>query len=113
MSSICEVCGATRVKLTGRSRYIGCPNGHGRLHLAPPHESKPRGRPREGLPLAELTQMGCGIVPCEYTLADLPGKYQRFRQWVWKGIGRTTPGEIVRARLNGATTRFVKIKEKP
>ena len=112
--SICDECGATRVKLTGSSLFVGCPNGHGKLHLPPePDPPKPRGRPKEELP--EVMLRDYNNTPIKYTIVGLEGCYQRYRTWIggpWlERRERETPGVIVRARLDGKPTKFVKIEE--
>jgi hypothetical protein len=112
--SICEICGTERVKLTGSSLFVGCPKGHGKLHLPPePDPPKPRGRPKETLPVAILHDSSTS--PMRYVIAGLEGFCQRYRTWTggpWlQKRQRETPGVIVRARLDGKPTKFVKIEE--
>jgi hypothetical protein len=115
--SICDECGAERVKLTGASRYVGCPNGHGRLYLPPdpdpPAPPRPRGRPRTVTLEARLVDP-C-VLPYRYSIVGLDGPFRKYAHWAvgpWnKQRQRETPGEIVRARLNGKSVKFVIIVE--
>lgn len=107
---VCTECGSPLVKVNG----MVCPNGHGRIHPRPVAEMVDT---KEQLPKAEYAETR--LVWCRYLSIYLiygqPGEYRTVRRWL-VGHGRDrhserTPGEIVRARLDGRATQFVRIEE--
>ena len=79
----------------------------------------PPPQPREPEQLPTATYMRTALIWCRYTsihtISGLPGEYKIWRRWT-SGRGRfrhteETPGDVVRARLDGNIVKFVRIEE--